>query len=339
MEPHQADPPGNGKTAFWKKGFEALRRWGGGSLKLLVLALLLFAYLLAEETEAKLDDSVFLGALAIFSLWTAYGYLTRLLRYFFRKNAFRPEEAQSFLLLWRYVWLGGGVILAIISFSGSIGALGISAAFLGMVLGWSLQAPVTGIAAWIMIMTKRPFGIGDRIIVSGITGDVMDINMTHIVLNQVGGTVSGEERSGRGVLIPNATLFSQVIHNYTYESKFVLDEVAVLITHRSDFEEAKRILLDAAERVTADIIRETGEKPYIRVEISPEHGIRMRLRFRTLATDRQRISSEITEIVIQEFADRYDRVEFSYPHTRILYRGPHPEAGGGEAPGPVPPGA
>ena len=78
-----------------------------------------------------------------------------------------------------------------------------------------MQAPVTGIAAWLMLILKCPFKIRDRVIIAGITGDVMEITLTHVILNQVGGTVSSEERSGRGILIPNAILFGQTITNYT----------------------------------------------------------------------------------------------------------------------------
>ena len=66
--------------------------------------------------------------------------------------------------------------------------------FLGMILGWSQQAPVTGIAAWLMLILKRPFKIGQRVIIAGITGDVVDITLTHVILNQVGGTVAGNGR-------------------------------------------------------------------------------------------------------------------------------------------------
>ncbi len=123
-----------------------------------------------------------------------------------------------------------------------------------MVLGWSLQAPVTGLAAWLMIILKRPFKIGDRVIIAGIIGDVMDVTLTHIVLNQVGGTVGGEERSGRAVLIPNAIMFGQVIMNYTFQQDYILDEVPVRITFESDWEEAERILIEAAKKITGDII-------------------------------------------------------------------------------------
>lgn len=258
------------------------------------------------------------GLLIIGILLVAYKISSRKVKTYLLKRAHKPEIAQNFLFIWRYVWWGLILIFAFITFSGSIAALGISAAFLGMMLGWSLQAPVTGVAAWLMIILKRPFRIGDRVIISGIIGDVTDITLTHILLNQVGGTIGGEERSGRGVLIPNAILFQQIIHNYTYESRYILDEVAIPITHESDFDEAERILLAAAREVTPEIIQATGQGPFVRAEFT-DHGIRAILRYYSLATDRQRISSEIVKIVFREFK-KSPRVEFCYPHTEVLHR-------------------
>ena len=284
-----------------------------------VLLALLILYNLSESTETPLDESIVLPFLVVYGLWVAYKYLTRFLKKFLQQKAFVEDNIRNFLLVWRYLWMGAGAVFLVVSLSGSIAALGLSAAFLGMVLGWSLQAPVTGIAAWLMIIFKRPFRIGDRIIISGITGDVVDINLTHIILNQVGGTVGGEEKSGRGVMIPNATLFQQVIHNYSYETKFLLDEVVVLITFRSDIQEAERILIGAAAAVTQDIITQTGQTPYVRYEII-DHGVRMRLRYQTLAVERQRLSSEMTKIILHDISQTYDRVEFAHPHMQVLYR-------------------
>lgn len=262
-------------------------------------------------------------ALVLLTMLLAYKLATRALRRYMNTRAQKPENVQNFLLLWRYSWLSIAAVLVIVSFSGSFAALGLSAAFLGMVVGWSLQAPVTGIAAWLMIILKRPFRIGDRIIISGIVGDVTDINLTHIVLNQVGGTIGGEEKSGRGVLIPNATLFQQVIYNYAFETNYILDEVIVNITFESDLDEAENLCLAAARCVTADVIQETGQEPFIRAELM-DWGLRVRVRYQTLATERQRISSEIVQIIFREFAQN-EQVEFCYPHSEVLHR---PKAGG-----------
>ena len=265
------------------------------------------------------------AAATILVLWIVYMLVTKVLKRHLRKRAQKPENVQRFLFAWRYVWLGIAFVFFLIGFSGSITALGISAAFLGMILGWSLQAPVTGIAAWLMILLKRPFKIGDRIIISGIIGDVVDIGLTHIVLDQVGGTVGGEEKSGRGVLIPNATLFQQVIHNYCFESNYILDEVAVLITYESDLAEAERICTEAAVEVTSGLIRETGHEPSTRVEFA-DSGIRVRLRYRAAAFERQIISSNVVRAIVRAFNET-DRVEFAYPHMEVLYRPKQPGPG------------
>jgi len=157
-----------------------------------------------------------LAVVTILVLFVAYKLTAGGLRRYLRNKAYKPENIRSFLFLWRYLWLAVIFIFALISLSGSLLSLGISAAFLGMILGWSLQAPVTGIAAWLMIVVKRPFKIGDRVIIAGIIGDVVDITLTHIVLDQVGGTIGGEEKSGRGVLIPNAILFQQSPEGLSY---------------------------------------------------------------------------------------------------------------------------
>ncbi len=247
-----------------------------------------------------------------------YRVLTRALRRYMQAKAHKPENVQNFMFFWRYCWWGAAAVLVLVSLSGSLAALGISAAFMGMILGWSLQAPVTGLAAWLMIILKRPFRIGDRIIIAGIIGDVVDITLTHVILNQVGGTIGGEEKSGRGVLIPNAILFQQVIYNYAFETSNILDEVLVNITFESDLDEAERICCDAARRVTGQIIGTTGQEPFIRAEFM-DWGLRLRLRYLTLATERQRITSEISRIVFNEVRDN-PKVEFSYPHSEVIYR-------------------
>ena len=241
--------------------------------------------------------------------------------YFVKKYVYQHAQvetnAQNFMAVWGYIWTAIIAIFGIISLSGSLKTLGISAGFLGMVLGWSLQAPVTGIAAWLMLILKRPFKIGDRVIIAGITGDVMDITLTHVILNQVGGTVSSEERSGRGILIPNAILFGQTITNYTLEEEHILVEVPVRITFKSDWTEAERILVNAASQATADIIQETGEEPFIRAELF-DAGVMMRLRYKTRPVDRAKSLSDIVKIIFHEFA-KSETVEFCYAHSEVIY--------------------
>jgi len=259
-----------------------------------------------------------LAVLTILVLLVTYRLTRRALKSYMEHRAYKEVNVLNFLAIYRYVFIFITAVLSAISLSGSLKAVGISAGFLGMMLGWSLQAPVTGIAAWLMIILKRPFKIGDRVIIAGVIGEVTDISLTHIILNQVGGTIGGEEKSGRGVLIPNATMFGQIIYTYTLETKYILDEVPVRITYDSDGGMAEKILLDAARHVTGDIIEETNQEPFIRDEFF-DAGVLIRLRYQSIPSERQRMSSEIVKIIFHEFS-KTDKVHFCYPHSEVIYQ-------------------
>ena len=217
-------------------------------------------------------------------------------------------------------------VLSVI-FGGLSAILAVVGAFAGMFLGWSLQSPVSGFVAWILVTIKRPFRLGDRVLFPswGLIGDVMDVGIMYTRLNQVGGTVGGEDKSNREILIPNAILWGNVIINYTSQiagpsgsehagtGRFILDEVIVRITFDSDWEEAERLLLKAAREVTYSIIEESGAEPYVRADLY-DYGIYLRLRYMTVAVDRPRISYEISKRIVKSF-QASPTVDFAIPYV------------------------
>lgn len=214
-----------------------------------------------------------------------------------------PEGEIKMLTSFLSAVIGLGLIVSFIYSLGLLKTIGVVAAgFAGMLLGWSLQAPVSGLAAWTMINVMRPFRVSDRVLFPslGLTGDVKRVGLMYTVLNQVGGAVGSEEPIGRDILIPNAMLFSQVAINYTPKamSAYFLDEVVVRMTYDSDWDVAEEILLTAAREVTGDIIKATGQEPYIRSDIW-DYGILLRLRYMTLAKDRPRITHEIVKRIFK----------------------------------------
>ena len=237
-----------------------------------------------------------------------------------RRQNRTEAQVRQFLSMWRYTFILVGIVFVIVSLSGSRAAMGLTVAFISIILGWSLQRPVTGVAAWLMVMIKRPFVIGDRIIVQGVLGDVLDISPTHIMLGEVGGTIGGEESSNRGILIPNAILFDQMVVNYAVseEAKYILDEVPVRVSYDSDYKLAEETLISCAREVTSEIIQETGLEPEVRAEFF-DSGIVMRLRYRSIAVDRQRISTRIVAKVMDAFSNS-PHVGFAYPHSAVEYR-------------------
>jgi len=262
---------------------------------------------------------VILTVLTLLVLLNLKHYLSKLMKNVVDERAYSSDNAKAFMKVWHRVWKFVIAVLVLMAMSGSLKLLGLTAGFFGMMLGWSLQQPVTGIAAWLMIIFKKPFQIGDRVVIAGITGDVTAITLTHVILNQVGGSIGGEERSGRGILIPNAILFQHVIINYTLDQKYMLDEVPIRLTFDSDWERAKEIMLSAANEVTEDIVEESGTAPFIRAEFL-DWGLLVRLRYNTIPAKRQELSTYIIEILLREFRKEYPRVRFAVPASNVRYK-------------------
>ena len=198
--------------------------------------------------------------------------------------------------------------------------------FGGMLLGWSLQAPVSGFAAWIMVIIMRPYKLGDRIQFPslGLIGDVVKFSPMYLTLNQVGGTIGSEEPVGRMVHVPNAMLFGQVAINYTYQQKkeagaYILDEAVFRVTLDSDWDAVEKILLNTAREVTKDIIQEIGAEPYVRAD-TWDYGTLFRLRYMTDATDRPRIMYEIVKKATKEI-QRNKNVDLAIPFIYSFKRG------------------
>lgn len=264
--------------------------------------------------------NILYAIMILIALLIAYKVSKRLIIGAMQSQQRTDNEVRQFMAMWRYGFLLAGIVFVIVSLSGSLAAMGLTVAFVSMILGWSLQRPVTGVAAWLMVMIKRPFMIGDRIIIQGVRGDVLEISPTHILLGEVGGTVGGEESSNRGILIPNAVLFDQMVINYAVsdETKYILDEVPVRVSYDSDYKLAEETLIACAQEVTQEIIEDTGSAPEVRAEFF-DSGVRMRLRYQSIAVDRQKISTAIVAKVVEAFG-KSDQLGFAYTHSAIEYK-------------------
>ncbi|MBN1377027.1 mechanosensitive ion channel family protein [Candidatus Woesearchaeota archaeon] len=228
------------------------------------------------------------------------------------------SNIQIFSQMAKYIFILIVLLSAIFSYSGSWSGLGLSVGLLSAALGWALQKPITGIAAWMMIVMRRNFEIGDRIIIGTVKGDVIDITLTHVYIKEVGGIVAGEERSGRIIMIPNSILFEQNIINYTSKYELILDQVPVTVTYESNMDKAINIALKAAKKHTTSFIEKSNKEPYVRTYFEP-YGMRVSVRYLVDAKRLQEFSSLITKEIYDRIKETKD-VEIAYPHTEILFK-------------------
>ncbi len=216
------------------------------------------------------------------------------------------------------------IVFSIFSYVGSWAGLGVGLGLLTAAIGFALQKPISSVVAWIIIVTRRPFEIGDRISMGGMTGDVTDITLTHIHLGEVEGNVPSQEISGRIVLIPNSVFFEQNTVNYTMFNDFILNQVIVNVTYESNLDKAIEIALEAANKFTKDFHKikhkpfPKVEKPYTRLSFGPS-GINVNVRYSVPVKSQSEVSSDITKEIYFKIKKTKD-VELAYPHTEVILR-------------------
>ena len=210
------------------------------------------------------------------------------------------------------------VISAFFSYIGSWTSLGLVAGLFTASLGFALQRPITGIAAWIMIVVKKPFIIGDRIIIGNVKGEVYDITLTHICVDEIGGEIESDQWSGRNVMVPNYLLFENSIINYTLTHDFILGEVVVSVTYESDLDKAIKILEESAVKFVKEFSTAMKREPNVRAKMDTS-CMNLKLRFFAPVKIMQEVSSNITKEIFYRIKKEKD-VEIAYPHTEIVFK-------------------
>ena len=81
-------------------------------------------------------------------------------------------------------------------------------------IGLALQGSLSNIAGWVLIIVTRPFKLGDYISAQGVEGTVEEINLFYTHLKTF---------DGKGVTVPNGSLSSGVITNYSAKDMRRLD--------------------------------------------------------------------------------------------------------------------
>lgn len=227
-----------------------------------------------------------------------------------------------FIDLLKYFFAFFLFIIAIISYYNSWAQIGFIAGLLSVALGLALQKPIAGLLAWLIIVVRRPIAIGDRVNILDINGDITNITLSHIVLDEVGGTVGGEEKSGRTVMVPNSIIFEKELINYTHRDEYVLDEITANITYESNLESAEKIMISAVEEVMKplwDSFPEKVEKqPHTRLFLD-DSGIDVTVRYYTVAPVRNAISTNIIR-EIHRLVTKSNDVEFAYPHSEVILK-------------------
>lgn len=279
----------------------------------------------AEYTKTGIDV---LDAGIVF----VYGYIFLKLTGAFLKKMLRKMERpkrKMITKIWSYfIWLL--IILIVIGiFTKSTQTLGLSIGLFSAGIAFAMQQPILCIAGWLVLMTKRPYKIGDRIVVDTIRGDVLDITIMYTVLRELG--EFGEDTSGRITTIPNSWVLTSAILNYSgYNLKWIWDEQSLSLSYNSNYELAEKLLVGAVNKILKkecvgikmhdlEMLGTKDLHPISRIFLMRDY-IEVDIRYLTKSMDRRRIKSEVSKEILKTIQKHPNIIKLSYPHNEIILR-------------------
>ncbi|MFV0470951.1 MAG: mechanosensitive ion channel family protein [Paludibacteraceae bacterium] len=135
-------------------------------------------------------------------------------------------------------------VLLIITVIGIIGIQTTSFAVIlgaiGLAIGTAFNGSLGNLASGIMILIFRPFKVGDLIEINSEMGIVSEISIFVTIL---------ETPTNKTILIPNGTVTSSVIKNYTRLGSIRLD-IPFAVRYGSDLNKVKSLVTEAARQQT-----------------------------------------------------------------------------------------
>jgi small-conductance mechanosensitive channel len=205
-----------------------------------------------------------------------------------RKVTFRYvtdiRRRRQFLVVRRLV-VGCFVILILVG--GVVTEFGSLVTYAGLLtagIAVALQTVLVSGVAHFFLIGRYGVRVGDRVTISGITGDVIEIGIFRLYLMELGGSHAGLQPTGRVVVFANSVLFQPTpFYKQLPGAEYTWREMALTLSPDSDYKLAEEHLFAAVAGVYNQY-RETIEKQHesvsneLHFQIAPPHP-EGRLRF------------------------------------------------------------
>lgn len=249
-------------------------------------------------------------------VFTIFYFLSKIFKFFVRKTLTeRSYSKQNLILVLNRVGSSaiiffGFLIAMVIAIPGFtpgqlMGALGIGSVAIGFAFKDIFQNLLSGI----LILLSEPFKIGDDIIVSGMEGNVEDIQIRATFLRSP---------DGRRLVIPNATVYtSPVTVNTAYQRRRC--EFVVGIGYDDDVQKAKKTILDILDRDPTILSQPSFS---VNVTALADFSINLTVRWwvNTTETTTATSISQIQERVVDAFNE--NAISIPYPVQEVkVHRG------------------
>jgi len=139
-----------------------------------------------------------------------------------------------------YAIIGVGILTAVSAAGLELSRLTLIAGALSLGIGFGLQGLVNNFVSGLILIFERPFSIGDTVQFGSVTGEVRGIGIRSCIVR----TPEGAE-----VIVPNGSLLSGELINWTLSDRQRRIEVKVGVAYGTDPQRVMSLLQDAARSV------------------------------------------------------------------------------------------
>lgn len=232
--------------------------------------------------------------------WLAEGPLLRV----------RMSESARYSVgaLVRYLILLIGLLIIIQTVGIDLTTFNVLAGAIGIGVGFGLQNIVSNFIAGLIIMFERPVKMGDRIVVGGVEGNVVNIGARSTTVL---------DNDNIAVIVPNSKFITDDVINWKYNNNEVRFRIPVSVAYGSDARQVEKLLLEVAEQ-ELDVLK--FPPPAVRFLAFGDNGLLFELRaWSTSLIDRKgKLISQLNFSIYQRFSE--EGIVFPFPQRDLHLR-------------------
>lgn len=178
----------------------------------------------------------------------------------------------------------------------------------------ALQDVFKNFAAGLILFTRNIYRVGDRIEIKDIRGDVIDIGIFNTTILEIHNWVDGDQTTGRLLNLPNGTILSHTVFNYTKDNLVIWDELKIPITHQSDWKTMQNELKKIAHHCTLKYQQQAEQEiaklsskyyladrdaePSVYIVVT-DNWLELAVRYVTLARERRETKNKLTQQILE----------------------------------------
>lgn len=207
----------------------------------------------------------------------------------------------------QYIIIAIGVLISFEFVGIDLSSLTVILGLLSVGIGFGLQNITSNFISGLIILFERPISVGDRVMVSNIEGDVVEINIRATMVRTVNNIL---------IVVPNSEFVSKDVVNYSHGDPTYRLDVNVGVAYGSDLDTVLKALQEVAENN-----KNVMKKPEPAVHLVEFGDSSWNMQLRAWIGDVKRypeIRNELNQAIVRTF--RKYKVEIPFPQRDLHVR-------------------